>query len=264
MEGYLGKLSSTFFDNTLLDKLDTLEQKKRWKFIGTQPLYLGMELEVEFDSDSDRFPCLVELNDKFHDYIIFEEESSILNGFEIITHPMNMIYHYLITPQILKICKKHNAKVSSRTGIHFHIDKKSIDQEKIKQYFRNKDNKSHILSVMNREENTYCKLSGTYTDKYSALRETEHTLEMRIFGATLDKFQIFKYIAFIETLTRNKEINLLIIYDNGIHQPIEFTLSSISAVCNVNLDELTRTVMTWYQNGGTILVHGTKSKIKLI
>ena len=69
-----------------------------------------MELEIEFDPfGTGRSDCVEDLRPYYH-YLIFKEETSIRHGIEIVTHPMNLVYHYLIMPKILQTCVKSMVK----------------------------------------------------------------------------------------------------------------------------------------------------------
>ena len=159
------------------------------------------------------------------------------------------------------MCQKYG-KVSHRTGIHFHMTKSEIDSDLIRDYFQ--INRKTIQKIMGRKENQYCRFDGNMRDKHSAIRITEHTLELRIFASTLNHLKLYSYLDFLEVLTRKGKLRILIKKNSYLFEPIEATVPEISYMFEIDLNELIRSVSEWQVKGGYVLIDGDNRRVKRI
>lgn len=160
--------------------------------------FIGFELEVECSRLS---PNEVADNVDGLEQFRLEEDGSLNNGFEIISHALTYSQHKKRFTQYEKIfsdlqksgCTSHD---TSTCGLHFHISKKNFNNSEMEclvNFF--KHNKSHIERFSRRSENNYCKYNNfedSLDTRYSAVNLTNRdTIEFRVFKGTLN-FETFK------------------------------------------------------------------------
>ncbi len=153
--------------------LDTFKFKK--KETEKNPLYLGIELE--FDTDRKKAPPLIR---RFKDHMIAKEDGSI-DGFELVTAPATFSIH----AEIFKEFPFNKQKVTSRDGMHVHVDKKSLttlQMGKIFEFIYNDNNYKFIKKIAGRDLNNYC---STVTKKsvLSGIEEHENGITYRVEGS---------------------------------------------------------------------------------
>lgn len=178
---------------------DYLKRDKKQSFdfkkIGESP-WFGCELEITFDTYTDKFKCFNELYlNKNHFHIT--SDLSIKNGFEIVTDVMGIREMCLFFKSLLATLKKYNAKCDSSCGLHIHIDKTPEMEEKVKSLFKIDLQKKFELVGL-REMNKYCKMNTSDWSKYHAANITGHvnTIELRFFRCTLVLKNILRYLLF--------------------------------------------------------------------
>ena len=119
---------------------------------------------------------------------------------------MEISYHYDIWPCVINILKMNNAGVSSRTGCHFHVDKRGLSSEivtSIYDYINNYTNRSYLISLSGREPNKYCKFKNdmkTHRRNRAINLLPKTTFELRFFSSTLDVAVFITYLEFIKKL----------------------------------------------------------------
>ena len=92
-------------------------------------IYMGFELEIDADHRFNRESIAEELQSRFGDFLNYEKDSSILNGFEIISQPASLSYHMSIMPKYSDAfrylldndIKSHDA---GSCGLHIHLDRR--------------------------------------------------------------------------------------------------------------------------------------------
>ena len=92
-------------------------------------LYMGFELEIDSDHHVDRERIARGLQERFGDFMHYENDGSLNFGFECITQPASLNYHLSLMPKYKEAFKYlienemmgHDAKTA---GFHIHIDRK--------------------------------------------------------------------------------------------------------------------------------------------
>lgn len=193
-------------------------KKEKWE----EDLYLGIELEVQHEDFKDKAEKFIKFleQENIEDRIYLKSDSSIGDGFEIVTHPSTLYYNHkhLKMEKIIKWLKKEEfeAEESGDCGLHIHINKSwftDLDIAKLRLFFRKNEEQLKIFSKRN-EKFSYCKFE-TYTDKeiinnynqsdkYWAinLKSTRETVEIRLFRATLDNKRFLAIMQFSEAISR--------------------------------------------------------------
>lgn len=180
-----------------------------------EKLYIGIELEVEGDND-----YAEELSELSNNEQLFwlEHDSSLNNGFELVTHPSTLEYYMTQFPieQISKGLadngfKSHN---TDTCGLHIHVGKKLLtntDQIKMGLFVGFNADKLKVLG--RRDYNHYChkkeiEKGNLQAAKYSPSRyeainfTNDNTVEFRFFKGTLKHSTILASIQFVHSLVK--------------------------------------------------------------
>ena len=194
-------------------------------------LFFGVELEVEhkegdvFNLANDFYDTVLVPN-KLEKKLYFKQDGSLVNGFEIVTHPftLNKIgdFKWKTVLQAFKN-KNYTSYESGRCGFHVHLAKdffKKEDIEKMRIFFST--NKELLRKFSLRDgltwEDRYFKYETYHkmhykdykrcgleypNSRYYALnlRSTKPTIEMRIFNSTLDYNRFMAVIEFADCLS---------------------------------------------------------------
>jgi len=183
-------------------------------------LFYGIELEVEVLPDF-RIPDVIR---KLPDFTYVKSDSSIMRGFEIVSHPAT--YNWLLEHiddwnNILDIrnygCRSYNTRTC---GMHIHMSKAAFGRHHLYKYLYfmyNPVNKTAITQISQREDCLLDRWSGFNNDlrmiKAKALTRAEvgdrhtavglgriSTVELRIFRGTLNPVAFWKNIEFAHAL----------------------------------------------------------------
>ena len=177
--------------------------------------YLGIELEVDRGGKDEGVAQYI-ADTLPGNFVYFEEDSSIENGFEIITQPATYYYHYYLTNKYKEVMSylKRNDYIShdaSSCGLHIHVDREWFGDEENEEksitvllyIFKKFHNELLKFSRRNKETlNRYCamydgveieetvkniKNKNWYSfDRYKAINLTNYsTIEFRLFRGTL-------------------------------------------------------------------------------
>jgi hypothetical protein len=188
-------------------------------------LFMGVELECEMSKHSDisREEAARRATLAMNKHAITCEDGSLREGFEIISVPATLAYHYTMWEGLLRgdLRKQLVSFNSSRCGIHVHMSKESfttLGLGKFMTFINNPSNAEFIQTVAQRTANTYCPLnatkitrakdrsvfrdaSGSAHSKYSAVNlSKKHTVEVRIFKGTLHYPSVMKNLEFLHAL----------------------------------------------------------------
>lgn len=191
----------------------------------TSPRYFGVELEVDDEGeDVDNAEKLLNIaNCDFEENIYIKHDSSLEEGFEIVSHPMTLNYHMneMDWESLMKeaVSMGYNSHNTSTCGLHIHVDRESLGKTtsdrdaaiaNIIYLFEKFWDKFTIIS--RREERKLKKWANCYGldtdysptemlekantyDRYHAVNlNNYHTIEFRLFKGTL------KYDTFVATL----------------------------------------------------------------
>ena len=99
-----------------------------------EAVYMGYELEIDSSSWFDREEVAKELDSRFGSFWNYENDGSLCNGFEIISHPASLSYHLKKMPECAsafqylknKGIKSHDA---GSCGFHVHLDRKYFGEK---------------------------------------------------------------------------------------------------------------------------------------
>jgi len=190
--------------------------------LGKGPLYYGIELEVAV-SDKDkqkRGPVAKEVFDAFTDkYLVIKEDRSIMEdcGFEICTCPAEMSFHKEAWGKFFqKVPPMLTAFNSKKCGLHVHASRSPLSMlgiGKMLVFVNDEKNRPFIELIAQRTANDYCKIykknigdcmaipSHKLEEHHEALNlQNAHTIELRIFKATLKPASFFKALEFTDAL----------------------------------------------------------------
>ena len=185
-------------------------------FYGNEDMYFGVELEIDCGGEiSDNADKLENIANQIDNHIYCKHDGSIHDGFEIVSHPMTLNYHYsdmnwkdVFEKAVLLGYKSHN---TSTCGLHIHINRKAFGEtydeqelgiarvvyfvesnwnELVKFSRRNMDNIMRWASkygIMENIKNTYDKTKKGNLGRYVAVNlQNFNTVELRIFRGTLN------------------------------------------------------------------------------
>ena len=177
-------------------------------------LVFGFELEVENKGDYTNTHCAEKLKEIGKELIYFKEDSSINNGFEIVSHPMTYKYfkeNKRLFNNILKTAIALGLRSYNTTtcGLHISICRKAFTHShylKFINFFNSTKNHNILRAISQRNEsslNRWCSLTkfsnknelikfskvknnGQSLDRYLALNiQNTERLEVRLFRGTL-------------------------------------------------------------------------------
>lgn len=179
--------------------------------------YRGLEIEVETDINESVLEVLRNTNSTL---FRFEEDSSLKEGFEIITAPMSRLYwnrlgFYEVETLINELQKVSNpiAWDSGCCGLHIHFNRVEISNQA--QKFLTKfmiENHEFITKISGRDDFEYCRNPVTHDyeldnnnqiynyDRYLTLNFTPDTLEFRFWRGTLKTEHIKASVQLTEDL----------------------------------------------------------------
>lgn len=192
-------------------------------FYGEGLRFLGVELEIDDGGESTYHAALIqEIANRDHDHIYIKHDGSLLDGMEIVTHPMSIDYHRSEMPwkSILKKALElgYTSHKPGTCGLHVHVNRNSLGisyreqddtiarilflvenfwhellrfsrrtQDQIDHWasrYGRKDDPKEVLNSAKRSGDRYCCVNLTPT----------YTIEFRMFRGTL------KYNTLIATL----------------------------------------------------------------
>ena len=180
------------------------------------PLYLGVELEVERRKD-----CPYEIGEMTHNdfytdkgqFAIMKSDGSLSNGFEIVTCPATLNAHReswdkFFNGKSIKHLKSWN---TDTTGMHVHISRNHLYQLEIGKllvFINDQKNEEFINHIAGRSSDQWAKKSPkkimdcvNSSDKYEAVNMSHrNTIELRIFKGNLAKQGMFRVLEFVHAL----------------------------------------------------------------
>lgn len=185
-------------------------------------LFLGMELEVEMSNNAQmkrkeaaRATMVAMKGD-----CIVAHDGTLTNGFEIISVPATLNYHYEMWKDILRSQLRRQIVSFKRAscGIHIHMSKEAFTDlalGKFMTFMTHPKNTTFIEAVAQRKDNKYnirkatkitnvkskTTLDGEFMGHYYAVNlDKPHTIEVRIFKGTLHYPSVMKNLEFCHAL----------------------------------------------------------------
>lgn len=148
-----------------------------------QQYYLGFELEVEVDPDSDKYEIAEELLRKVNQsitdskYLYLKEDGSLDNGFEIVTHPFTLEFHQQFDLSFLERLTSQGVRSWDRDtcGFHVHISRSAFASRVMGQG-RGRYSKAHELRFtsliyLNREK--FIRFAGRQSNDYASFYDDD-------------------------------------------------------------------------------------------
>lgn len=115
-----------------------------------------------------------------------------------------------------KLCaflEESGAKVNKSCGLHVHLDQRNRSESEIRRAFKNLTNCVTALSTIvpeSRRNNSYCRLQGSMTNRYSAINGTAlkkyNTIEVRLHSSTIDINKIINWIDLLSLIENSSSI----------------------------------------------------------
>lgn len=187
--------------------------------------FLGVELEVEL-SDEDfyvrnaflrrTYDTFLKFNTPTASFVLLKRDGSLRRegdgGFEICTNPATYEFHKQAWSAFFDNPNKLRLETSGRTGLHIHVSRNALTRlqaGKILNFVHNPDNALFLRKVAGRESNNFANYSTPATIKtvkqnfshYAAVNTSlPHTIEFRIFAATLNYHRFLSYLEFVLAL----------------------------------------------------------------
>lgn len=184
-------------------------------FYGQGSRYLGIELELdEGGEDSDNATELMQLANKGCEHIYCKHDGSLMEGFEVVTHPMTLDYHRTHMPwQALMetaVRMGYRSHQTDTCGLHVHVNRDSFGPTEMEQeaaigrvLFFVENHWNELLRFSRRTQRQMDQWAARYGRKDSPKEQMEHvkkqysdryravnlanetTIEFRMFRGTL-------------------------------------------------------------------------------
>lgn len=196
------------YDYDGCDRLRDYSYRPQFVFHGDGPLYLGFELELETRYGRGMDDCLDTISQWLPpDLAYVKEDSSLNEGFELVTHPMSHAWASAHFPwHILSKLKSDGARDASSAGLHVHVNRTAFDgpchiYRWLKLIYRNE---SDVIRIARRNSGQWAAFQSNYrkrikdyakgdyrAERYSAVNvQNADTFEVRVFASTLDEDEL--------------------------------------------------------------------------
>lgn len=187
-------------------------------FSGTDILYMGIELEIdEGGTDDEKASKILNINDLLY----CKYDSSLTDGFEIVSHPCDLNYHMskMHWAEILQTCQElgYTSHDAETCGLHIHVNRKAlgIDEKAQENTIQNilyfvEDNWNKMLTFSRRTQNQLDRWASRYgllegenpsdilkkaksgCGRYKAINLLNtNTIEFRLYRGTLNAITFF-------------------------------------------------------------------------
>jgi len=246
------------YDDGLIHSHD---YKPRPVFHGTGPLYLGPEIEVETPYYRD-YDCAKIADSHLGELGYLKCDSSIGNGFEIVTHPMSYDWALANCPwRMLDALREAGCAATASTGIHVHLSRAGFDSpchvyRWMVFIYRNEhqvttvarrcsDEWAAFTEQDRRSAKHYAK--GARGDRYRAINTgNRDTFELRVFASSLDPAEVkaaFAFAAASVEYTRTLSVAAIAgggwtwsafvtwLADRPAYRPLSDQLEALQCVC---------------------------------
>jgi hypothetical protein len=185
--------------------------KPRPVFHGAGPLFLGPEIEIETPYCAEE-ECARIAHSFLGSLGYLKAESSIGNGFEIVTHPMSYAWAMANFPwPMLTELRQSGCRVSDSTGMHVHLSRAGFSStchtyRWMKFIYRNQQQvttvarrRSHEWAAFTDSDRKAVKdyAKGACGNRYRAINtNNDDTFELRIFASSLDPREVRAALGF--------------------------------------------------------------------
>lgn len=192
--------------------------------LNNQPLYLGLELEIEADDDDN----LGELLDFIPNWMMAKEDSSLDDnlGLELVTKPLGLQDQRINWASFISTVRRTSNAPDDNYGLHVHISKNcmsKVEQARIVKFVCNQSHRDFMVKLSRRghvnnlarwcsiEENNIttdyffsyrCPNKNVKSNtKYKAVNtSTDDTLEFRLFASTTNYIKIMEALEFCQSI----------------------------------------------------------------
>jgi hypothetical protein len=166
---------------------------------------MGIEIEVEV---SDKARALDAWSDSgLTSLYIVKLEVSVPGGLEFVSAPMSLAYHVRALRQLYVWFDRLrqdgvDVKSSTRTGTHVHMQKTAVSSDNLKWLTRYIcEHATEVDAFAGRPGNKFCeRVCYIGLNKTTALRETPHTVEVRIFKTFEDCDSVIQRLAVLNRM----------------------------------------------------------------
>ena len=190
------------------------KEGKYSKALYKEPLYLGVELEMECDDniDSDLLYAAKTLGT----HCIFKRDGSIRNGFEIVSTPATLDVHVESWKAFFNGVSDYSTlREADTVGMHVHVSRRPLSVltvGKMTEFMNRVDNKPYLEKIAGRWSDRFAGQEGrsvTYAfrnqsggERYNALNlRNKETVEFRIFASTRNYSEFIMRLEFCEAVT---------------------------------------------------------------
>ncbi|KKL12291.1 hypothetical protein LCGC14_2537220, partial [marine sediment metagenome] len=158
------------------------DYQPEYKFYGKGPLYLGIELEIEFKSQS---PTIL-IDATENPYFFLKHDGSICNGAEVVSHPASFKWindNFEGTwKRVLKVREEGMRSFKTETcGIHIHMSKKAFSKYHLYKFLRFFRENIDFVTVVSQR-------TGGNLNQWSTLDSTENIIFQAKHGNTEEKY----------------------------------------------------------------------------
>lgn len=190
------------------------KEGKYSKALYKEPLYLGVELEMECDDSVDA--DLVYAAKTLGNHCIFKRDGSISNGFEIVSTAATLDVHKTEWKAFFDGVKdKSTLHEADSVGMHVHVSRKPLSVltiGKMTEFMNLPENKQYLERVAGRWSDrfagqehrsvTFAFTNQSGGERYNALNlRNKHTVEFRIFASTRNYDEFVMRLEFCEAVT---------------------------------------------------------------
>lgn len=207
-------------DGTIGDLVHHYSYTPHLNFRGTDPLYLGVELELSTPY-ADTATVARQAYRELGDVIYLKSDCSIQpQGFEMVHHPMNYDWAYENYPRdALRRLRAAGAHPHTSCGMHIHVSRDGFASPAhtfkwMKWFYRHEQavttlarrRSSNYAQFDNRAQKFYGKhiAKGAFgAERYSAINASnEKTLEVRVFASTLNVRKLLAAMGLVDASVR--------------------------------------------------------------
>ena len=190
------------------------KEGKYSKALYKEPLYLGVELEMECDDNTEN--DLVYAAKTLGSHCIFKRDGSIRNGFEIVSTAATLDVHKEEWKAFFAdVTTKSTLHEAESVGMHVHVSRQPLSVltvGKMTEFMNLSDNKQYFEQIAGRWSDRFAgqeNRSVTFAfrhqgggERYNALNlKNKATVEFRIFASTRDYDEFFMRLEFCEAVT---------------------------------------------------------------
>lgn len=149
-------------------------------FRGEDTYHLGIELELSTEESYGTQDAAQEVIDSLGDLVYLKEDTSIGDGFEVVTHPMSFAYASGVDWSVLDFLRtRHHVRATESCGLHIHVSKTAFDTVShtyrwMRFIYRNS---TEVQALARRSDNEYAEFTSHMNDwsiHYASVSKDPH------------------------------------------------------------------------------------------